>query len=642
LTTPLRVLILEDRPDDAELLLLELGRAGFDPKWHRVETRSDYEASLRPDLDVVLADYSMPQFTALQALGLLQDRGLDIPFIVVTGSFEDLAIDCMKQGAADYLIKDRLGRLGPAIQQALQGRQLRAEKRRAMEALCESEMRFRSVAETAIASIAVTDSQGKIGYWNQAAEVTFGYSKAEALGKALGPMIRRRPRDSDRGEGVQLTQEGEFLGKAAELVGVKKGGELFPIELSLTDWTSDGEQFYGAIIRDLTETHEAQERAMRQDRLAAVGQLVAGIAPNFSNILAAIILHSEMVLGSFELSRRDEDRMRTILKQAERGAFLTRQILDFGRQSALETDLVDVAQFVAGLETALTPGLQAGIALSVVVREEGCFANADPGRLRQAIMNLAQNAQEAMPEGGELRLELDSLLLKPEDTPPMDELAPGSWIRIRVVDTGRGIVEQDLPHIFEPFFTTKPADKGAGLGLAQANGIVKQHGGHIEVKNRREKGTEFIVYLPLAGEGPQPGRAREPAGEQDGPEHTILVVDDDRPTREAISEMLSSLNYRTLLAEDGQEALMILQDPPQPISIVLTDLVMPNVGGAELLERLRAMKREIPLVLMTSYPLGTEPQELLGNGLVGWLEKPLTESTLARTIRSVLKQGRDI
>ena len=174
MATPLRVLILEDRASDAELMVHELRRAGFDPDWQRVETRSDYEASLKPDLDVVLADYSLPQFTALQALGLLQDQGLDIPFIVVTGSFEDLAIDCMKQGAADYLIKDRLGRLGPAIQQALQGRQLRTEKRRAMEALRESEMRFRSVAETAIASIAVTDSQGKIAYWNQAAEKTFG------------------------------------------------------------------------------------------------------------------------------------------------------------------------------------------------------------------------------------------------------------------------------------------------------------------------------------------------------------------------------------------------------------------------------------------------------------------------------------
>ena len=636
MTTPLKVLILEDRPDDSDLLVLELGRAGFDPDWQRVETRSDYEASLRPDLEVVLADYSLPQFDALQALGLLQDRGLDIPFIVVTGSFEDLAIDCMKQGAADYLIKDRLGRLGLAVQQAMQERQLRSEKRRAEEALRESENRFRSVAETAIAAIAVTDSQGKIRYWNKAAEKTFGYSEAEALGKALGPMIQRRPLDR---EGVKLTQAGEFVGRAAELVGLRKGGELFPVELSLADWKSDGEQFYSAIIRDLTEARAAQERAMRQDRLAAVGQLVAGIAPNFSNILAAIILHSEMVLGSFELSRRDEDRIRTILKQAERGAFLTRQILDFGRQSALDPELVDVAQFMAELETALTPGLQGAIQLSVVARDEGWFVNADPSRLRQAIMNLAQNAQEAMSEGGELRIELDSLLLKPEDTPPMNELAPGSWIRIRVVDTGRGIAEQDLPHIFEPFFTTKPADRGAGLGLAQANGIVKQHGGHIEVKSRRREGTEFIVYLPLVGEGSQPVQARGPAGGEDGSEHTILVVDDDKPTREAIGEMLSSLNYRTLLAEDGQEALKILQDPPQPISFVLTDLVMPNVGGAELLERLRAMKQEVPLVLMTSYPLGTEPQELLGNGLVGWLEKPLTESTLARTIRSVLRQG---
>jgi len=511
MSIPLRVLLLEDQPDDAELLVVTLRRAGFDPDWRRVDSRADYEASLGPGLDVVLADYSLPQFTALQALELLQARELDIPFIVVTGSFEYMAIDCMKRGAADYLIKDRLGRLGLAVEQALQDRRVRAEAR------------------------------------------------------------------------------------------------------------------------------EARERAAQLDRMAAVGQFVAGIAPNFSQILSAIILHSEMVLGSFELSRRDEDRIRTVLKHAERGAFLTRQILDFGRQSEMEPLPLTAGQFMRQLKTTLSSGLPEAIQLAVEVRDESCMVNADPGRLQQAFMNLVQNAVEAMPKGGELRLEMDSFQLDPIDTPPMPELVPGQWVRMRVVDAGRGIDEQHLPHVFEPFFTTKGEVDGAGLGLAQAYGIVKQHGGHIEVRSTKAKGSEFTIYLPAAGEAAQLAPVPVRPSRTLGAGRMILVVDDDKPTREAVSEMLGSLNYQTVLAQDGDEALQIMQNPPQRIDLVLTDLVMPKIGGLELLERLRALKLAVPMVLMTSYPLGPESDELAGSGLVGWLEKPLTEGSLARTMRSILK-----
>ena len=635
--TPLRVLILEDRPDDAELMAFELGHAGFDVNWQRVETRSDYEANLNPDLDVVLADYSLPQFDALQALILLQDRAIDIPFIVVTGSFEDLAIDCMKQGASDYLIKDRLGRLGPAVRQALQDKRIRDEKRRAEEALRRSESRFRSVAETAIEAIVVTDGQGNIQYWNKAAEQTFGYPRAEALSTTLSPMIRKKPRDGDGADAVAMSQDGEFVGNAAELVGVRKGGELFPIELSRAEWKSEGEQFYSNIMRDLTEAHKAQERALQQDRMAAVGQLVAGIAPNFTNILGAIILHSEMVLGSFELNRRDEDRIRTILKQAERGAFLARQILDFGRQASMDFHPIDLVPFVQDLETAV---IKEGIRLSVVTQRERYVVSADASRLQQALMNLALNAQEAMQEGGELRFELDSLLVTPDDASPLDELEPGEWIRIRVVDTGIGIDEENLSHVFEPFFTTKPSGQGVGLGLAQVYGIVKQHGGHIEVKSSRREGTEFIIYLPAAEEGLKPVQVSDSDAGQIGSGQTVLVVDDDEPTRVAVCEILESLNYRILQAEDGQKALRIIQEQPESISLVLTDLVMPNMGGVELLEKLRALHQDVPFVLMTSYPLGTETHHMLDSGLVAWLEKPLTEMTLARTIRSALSLNR--
>ena len=451
-----------------------------------------------------------------------------------------------------------------------------------------------------------------------------------AMTIATGAML---PRGADA---VAMSQDGEFVGNAAELVGVRKGGELFPIELSRAEWKSEGEQFYSNIMRDLTEAHKAQERALQQDRMAAVGQLVAGIAPNFTNILGAIILHSEMVLGSFELNRRDEDRIRTILKQAERGAFLARQILDFGRQASMDSHPIDLVPFLQDLETALTPSIKEGIRLSVVSQGERYVVSADASRLQQALMNLALNAQEAMPEGGELRFELDSLVLTPDDVSPQGELEPGEWIRIRIVDTGIGIDEENLIHVFEPFFTTKPSGQAVGLGLAQVYGIVKQHNGHIDVKSNRREGTEFIIYLPAAEKGQKPVRVSDSDAGQVGAGQTVLVVDDDEPTRVAVCEILESLNYRILQAEDGQVALRIIQEQPEPISLVLTDLVMPNMGGIELLEKLRALNQDVPFVLMTSYPLGTDTHQILDSGLVAWLEKPLTEMTLARTMRRAL------
>ncbi|MEK7682857.1 MAG: PAS domain S-box protein, partial [Chloroflexota bacterium] len=195
MTTPIRVLVLEDRPADAELIELELRRAGFELDWTRVDSKKDFLANLSEDLDIILSDYSMPQFDALRALSLLQETGLDIPLIVVTGSFEAQAIECMKQGAADYLIKDRLGRLGPAVSQAIQERTLRREKRKVEQALRESEARFRSVAESAVDGLVLVDDNGEIGYWNPAAEQIFGYPEEEMLGQRLALLLAGQDRE---------------------------------------------------------------------------------------------------------------------------------------------------------------------------------------------------------------------------------------------------------------------------------------------------------------------------------------------------------------------------------------------------------------------------------------------------------------
>ena len=640
MSSSLRVLILEDHPPDAELVVGELRRAGFDPDWLRVDTEAEYLSKLDSSWDLVLSDYTLPQFDALRALLHLQERGLEIPFIVITGGYEESAIACLKQGAADYLIKDRLARLGEAVRQALEEKKLRQEKHQAEAALRESEKRFRSVAETAIDAIVITDSMGNIQYWNHAAERTFGLQGSEAIGRPLGELVRRPRPGGNRADGLTIAGETDVVGRAVELIGIGKAGQEFPVELSLTEWQAEGQRYFSAIIRDMTQALKAQQRAQQQDRLASLGQLAAGIAHDFNHVLASIILYSEMVLSSLELSDKDEERLRTILKQAERGAYLTRRILDFSRRAIVELRPVDLVPFLVEFEKLLGPSLKRNVQARFSFEREHHIISADPNRMQQVFMNLALNAQDAMPSGGDLRFEVHSIRTGPGDPPPIHDMTPGEWERIRVKDTGTGISAEDIPHIFDPFFTTKPPGEGTGLGLAQVFGIVSQHGGQITVSSQQGKGTEFTIYLPASSASmtQDPGALRPQHLKASG--ETVLVVDDDEPTRQAIGQTLKSLGYRILLTADGKEALQMIEHKAKHVDVVLTDLVMPTIGGVELFDRLKERYPDLPLVLMTGYPLGMDIHQVLDRESVTWLEKPLNTGTLARALRQVLDRNK--
>ena len=635
MTTPLRVLLLEDHPADAELVVRELRRDGFDVDWTRVEAEPDYVANLGRGWDLILADYSLPQFDALRALLLMKERQLDIPFIVVTGGYEELAVACMKQGASDFLIKDRLARLGEAVRQAIQRKALRAANLQAEAALRESENRFRSVAETAIEAVVITDSEGRIQYWNRAALRMFGHEKDEAAGKPLTSLMRRKTSPGDQADDLSLSAGTPLPGKPIQLIGIKKDGKEFLTELSLSRWESGGERHYSAIIRDMTEALETQRRVQQQDRLASIGQLAAGIAHDFKSLLAAIILHSELVLGSLELSRKDEERVRLILRQAERGAYLIRQVLDFSRRAVMEPRPVDLVPFFMDLEKLVAPGFKKSVRMSFEFGKEHHVVLADPTRLQQVFINLALNSQDAMPDGGDLRFVVESLHIGPDDPTPIDDMAHGDWVQILVSDTGSGISADDLPHIFDPFFTTKPPGEGTGLGLAQVYGIVKQHGGQIDVRSRQREGTEFSVYLPAAEEGASEDEAHRPIN-RTGRGETILIVDDDETFRGALASTLDSLGYGTIQAEDGRQALEIIESGGRKLDAVLTDLVMPGVGGADLFDRVQARHPDLPLLVMTGYPLDTDTHQLMDEGSLVWLQKPLSIAVLARALREVI------
>jgi PAS domain S-box-containing protein len=404
------------------------------------------------------------------------------------------------------------------------------------------------------------------------------------------------------------------------------------------------------VVRDVTREREVQQRVQRQERLAAVGQLAAGIAHDFNNIMAVIVLYAGTSLRTLDLPSRLRERLVTISQQAKRATRLIQQILDFSRRAVMERQPLDLVPFLKEQVKLLERTIPENVSINLSHGGEEYAVMADPTRLQQAVMNLALNARDAMPEGGDLHIGLARVRVEDRKQAPLPEMAPGEWVRVTVADSGVGISPKDLPRVFEPFFTTKAPGQGTGLGLAQVYGIVKQHEGYIDVVSQVGEGTTFTLYLPALPVSPPEAIEPEDLELVRGRGETILVVEDDAATREALVESLGILDYQVLEAANGREALAILEqagddpsiDPVQRIALVVTDVVMPEMGGRALLYALREKGLMVPVVMLTGHPLEEELEGLRSQGLSAWLPKPPSVEQLAQAVARALKedQGR--
>jgi len=390
----------------------------------------------------------------------------------------------------------------------------------------------------------------------------------------------------------------------------------------------------------LTELQETQETMLQQARLAAVGQLSVGIAHEFNNILSSVTLYTEMSLNASELTPQVRKRLEVIARQANRAAALVQQIVDFGCRAVLQREDLGLFPFMVRLTGRLERTLPENIHLNLECATEELQVNADPARLQQAIMNLVDNARHAMfpTGGGELRVALSK-------RPKMDKIrcvtcgrivTGEEWASISVTDTGAGIPPDVLPRIFEPFFTTR-APLGSGLGLPQAYGIAKQHGGHIGVETQEGEGSTFTLYLPaLPALEPEalpapPVLARMARGNGE----TILIVEDFLALRQALVDSLEMLNYRTLEAGDGQEALSIFEQHSDEIVLVLSDFAMPKMSGLTLCRELKRRYPAVLAVILTGHPLAersNNSKDLESAGVVGWVQKPMDLEQLAGAV----------
>ncbi|NLE45598.1 MAG: PAS domain S-box protein [Chloroflexi bacterium] len=394
------------------------------------------------------------------------------------------------------------------------------------------------------------------------------------------------------------------------------------------------------LIRDTTEEHEARERIQRQDQLAAVGQLAGGIAHDFNNLLTTMMLYAEMSLNDSTASPSMVRAFDTILAESKRGAHLVQQILDFSRRSPIERAPVDLRPFLTEAIDVLERTIPENIRFRLDVDaygDEKFVASVDPTRIQQLLLNLVVNARDAMPHGGELRIRLSKLHVRPGMEPAVADMSPGSWICLSVIDRGIGIPSDVLPHIFEPFFTTKPPGKGAGLGLAQVYGIVSQHDGLIDVDTALGQGTAFHIYFPEFREIQATTETQQRQAPPRGNGEVVLVAEDQDRLRELARDILDSLGYRVLTASNGQQALEVYRSADH-VDLLVTDVVMPEMGGGELLRVLRESVPDLKAIAMTGYGIEQEIGHLRDAHVSEVLRKPFDVQVLAVAVRRALDQ----
>lgn len=753
----LNALIVEDNPADAELVVRELRRAGFDLSWEQVCTEEEFLVRIKERPDIILSDYAMPQFSGLRALELLRDSGVEVPFIVVSGTIgEETAVAAMKLGAADYLLKDRLARLGSAVKHAIADKQFRRERHRAMDEL----RLFRALFDQSNDILEIIDPEdGRFLDVNGKGPAELGYTRPEYLARRVSDVDMTMPPSawvklvygireygSMAGEGVYLRKDGstfpveynsklvrfdrEYIVSVVRDISLRKKADF---ELRASEerfrqlaenihevfWITDPnkqeilyvspayEGIWGrtcasayaeprswldaihpddrprlqaalakqaagdydeeyrivrpdgterwirdrafpvhdsdgslrrlvGVAEDITESRKLHEQFLRAQRMEAIGTLAGGIAHDLNNILAPVLMAPEL-LRDLVRTQHDEQVVEIIAQSARRGSNIVRQLLTFSRGTGGERVSVQLRHLIKEMTEIMQETFPRDIAFSTNCPADLRPVEADPTQLHQVLMNLCVNARDAMPDGGELTLAAKNVALSDADVQPYPPAKAGLHVAVSVTDRGQGIPPGIVSRIFDPFFTTKPPSKGTGLGLSTVLGIIRSHSGFITVSSIAGQGTAFTFYLPASpviSDSAQVPYAETPTI---GNGELILVVDDESSIRTATRLILERAGFRVLVAGNGAEALKIFHDSRDLVQVILTDVMMPVMGGVALIRTLKEINPQLGVIATSGLGDQATRNELAAVGIEIFLEKPCSPKDLLKAVQARLK-----
>jgi PAS domain S-box-containing protein len=638
--TSLLALVLEDYEPDAELLLDALKRGGFDTDYELADTAETMrEALARRPWDIVISDYSMPGFNALKALSVLRESGKDIPFIVISGTIgEENAVEALKMGAHDFLVKGRLARLVHVVERELREARERAARREAEHALRESEQRYRRIIETTNEGVWILDTAGKTTFCNPRLASMLGSEQKAMVGASIFDFVR------DEATVKALQHHEARAAGQSEIRLDRKDGNFTWALLDTTPIVDSSGQYEGALVMamDVSQRKRLEEQLRQAQKMEAVGSLAGGIAHDFNNLLSVILSGTSLILEGLKPGDPIIGELEEVRKAGERAGALTRQLLAFSRQQLLEPRTLDLNQIVLGLEKMLRRLMGEDIDLSLLLSHMLGKMQADPGQIEQIIMNLVVNARDAMPQGGKVTIESGNCQLTPAYTALHLGVTPGDYVMLAVTDTGIGMDAETRSRIFEPFFTTKEKGRGTGLGLSTVFGIVQQSGGHIWVYSEPGKGTTFKVYFPR-----KDGPVDKPATMPPSPltlrgVETILLVEDEDQVRAISRTILRRYGYNVLEAQNGGEAFLICERYTAKIHLLVTDVVMPRMSGRQLAERLAPMRPDMRVLFVSGYTENSVVHHGVLDAGIAFLQKPITPDALLRKVREVIDWRGDV
>jgi len=520
----INVLFIEDNPDDVELELYELRKGGFDVNQQVARNQKEFLSALdNLDVDIVIADYSLPDLTGIEAIHILQERNIAVPVILITGmGTEQIAVDSLREGAIDYILKKNISGFSARVDRALD-------------------------------------------IW------------------------------ADRRAIVTVEKEKEKL----------------------------------------------QQQLFQSQKMESVGRLAGGIAHDFNNLLTGIMGYASLSLKAIPEGTQISKNIQTIIEVSKRATHLVKQLLLFSRKIPLEFRIVDVNSLIEENVEFIRRMVEETVDIKLDLQKDLPKVKSDVGQFTQVLINFAVNARDAMDGTGILEFKTETVSANDEMTNKNPSHDIKEYVLITVSDTGCGIDEENLSKVFDPFYSTKDVGKGTGLGLSIVYSIVTGHGGWIDVKSTKGKGTSFKVYIPVMAEGDLDGVSLESVGLGEGirslisGKETVLIVEDEEILRSYSSEMLKDLGYNVLMASDGEEALVVFQENMEVVDLVVSDMVMPKKTGIELFSDLKLIKPDVKFILVTGYCLEEVEGHILRD-MEAILMKPYTMEKIGALIRKIL------